>query len=122
MLVQAVALGWLGALSLRDRPASTRMTPATYQTLADEPDTGARGPHIRAVFAPAMTLGDLMALLAANGLTIVRGPSDAGAYTLAFDRMRPQRPPVSNATVAALRTDAHVLFVEPAVNDAAVAR
>lgn len=122
VVVQAIALGWLGGVSLRDRDrAATAHGPASYQTLAlDEahPDTG---PHIRAVFAPAMTLADLSALLAAKGLIIVRGPSTAGAYTLAFadPHVAASTP---DATVAELRRDAHVLFVEPAVNDAAAAR
>ncbi len=119
VLVQAVALGWLGA-SLRDRPSSA-VPPAAYQTLAADPMSAIPGPHIRAVFAPAMTLGELKALLAANKLTIVRGPSDAGAYTLASTDARATAAGLE-PIVAALRTDARVLFVEPAVNDAAVAR
>lgn len=119
VLVQALAIGWMGA-SLRERPPSAA-PPGAYQTLAADPVSPLPGPHIRAVFAPAMTLGELKSLLSANRLTIVRGPSDAGAYTLA--------PTDALATaagldpiLASLRTDARVLFVEPAVNDAAVAR
>lgn len=114
-MVQAVALGWLGA-SLRDRPAAA-MPLSQYETLSADPAAMGPGPHIRAVFAPNMTLADLKSLLAANGLTVIRGPSDAGAYTLA-----PADPRATAArlepTIAALRADARVLFVEPAVNDA----
>lgn len=113
VLVQAVALGWLGA-SLRYRPQSV-VSPAPYRTLSSDPVPVAPGPHIRAVFAPAMTLAELKALLSSDNLTIVRGPSDAGAYTLASTRPLPSGP---EPLVAALRTDARVLFVEAAVNDA----
>jgi hypothetical protein len=117
VLVQAIALGWLGASS-RYRPQSA-VLPASYQTLSADPVSPTPGPHIRAVFAPAMTLAELKALLASNGLTIVRGPSDAGAYTLASIRALPAGP---EPIVAALRTDARVLFVEAAVNDTPGAR
>jgi anti-sigma factor RsiW len=114
VLLQAVALGWLG-VSLRYRPQSVVLPPAPYQTLSSDPVPAAPGPHIRAVFAPAMTLAELKALLSSNNLTIVRGPSDAGAYTLASTRPMPAGP---EPLVATLRTDARVLFVEAAVNDA----
>jgi len=117
VLVQAVALGWLGA-SLRDRPQSA-VPPAQYQTLSADPVPLAPGPHIRAVFAPAMTLAELKALLSSNDLTIVRGPSEAGAYTLASTRAMPMG---IEPVVAALRTDARVLFVEAAVNDTPAVR
>lgn len=117
VLVQAVALGWLGA-SLRDRPQSV-VPPAQYQTLSADPVPLAPGPRIRAVFAPAMTLAELKTLLSSNDLTIVRGPSDAGAYTLASTRAMPSG---VEPVVAALRTDARVLFVEAAVNDTPAVR
>ena len=119
VVVQAVALGWLGA-TLRDRAASAQ--PGSYQTLSTDPSfstdakAAASGPHIRAVFAPVMTLGELKSLLAANGLVVIRGPSDAGAYTLAAADARIGAGVIERA-VAALRSDARVLFVEPAVND-----
>jgi hypothetical protein len=118
-VVQAVALGWLGA-TLRDRPAASALV-AKYQTLSADPQTAATGPRIRAVFAPAMTLADLKSLLAANNLIVVRGPSDAGAYTLASNDARIGAGGL-DASVAALRSDARVLFVEPAVNDSPAAR
>jgi anti-sigma factor RsiW len=117
VLVQAVALGWLGASS-RYRPQPV-MPPAPYQTSSADPVPPASGPHIRAVFAPAMMLGELKALLSSNELTIVRGPSDAGDYTLASTRA----PPAGlEPVVASLRTDARVLFVEAAVNDVPAVR
>ena len=118
VVVQAVALGWLGA-SLRDRPAASALV-AKYQTLSTDPAIAPPGPHIRAVFAPGMTLSELKSLLAANHLIVIRGPSDAGAYTLASTDARPGAG--LDASVAALRSDARVLFAEPAVNDSPAAR
>jgi Putative zinc-finger len=117
VLVQALALAWLGAAS-RYRPQSA-MLPAPYQTLSADAVSPVAAPRIRAVFAPAMTLAELKALLASNDLTIVRSPSDAGAYTLASTRALPAGP---EPVVAALRTDARVLFVEAAVNDTPAVR
>jgi hypothetical protein len=119
VVVQAVALGWLGA-SLRDRPATSELV-AKYQTLSTDPATAASGPHIRAVFAPGMTLAELKSLLAANNLIVIRGPSNAGAYTLASTDAGISAGGLDNS-VAALRSDARVLFVEPAVNDSPTAR
>jgi hypothetical protein len=117
VLAQALALGWLGA-SLRDRPRSA--APAgQYQTLSADPAPALPGAHIRVVFAPAMTLAELKSLLSSRNLTIVRGPSDAGAYTLASTSATPGG---VEPVVTALRTDARVLFVEAAVNDAAAVR
>jgi putative zinc finger protein len=115
VLVQAVALGWLGIARLH--PAPPGAPGSQYETLSVDPQYTATGPHIRVVFAPTMTLVDLKALLAPNHLLIVRGPTDAGAYTLASTD-----PHVTAAqlapTVAILRSDPRVLFAEPAVNDA----
>jgi hypothetical protein len=119
VLVQALALGWLG-VSLRERQPAA-IPSVRYETLAADPVSAMPGPHIRAVFAPATTLGELKSLLAANELTIVRGPSDAGAYTLAPLDARATAAAVE-PIVASLRTDARVLFVEAAVNDAPVVR
>ncbi len=118
VVLQAVALGWLGA-SLRDRPAASGPV-ANYQTLSADAAAAAPGPHIRAVFAPGMTLAEMKALLAANNLIVVRGPSDAGAFTLA-STVRDAAGGL-DAPVAALRSDPRVLFVEPAVNDSPGAR
>ncbi|HLN48903.1 MAG TPA: zf-HC2 domain-containing protein [Steroidobacteraceae bacterium] len=119
VVLQAVALGWLGA-SLRDRPAASAPV-GKYQTLSTDPATAAPGAHIRAVFAPGMTLGELKSLLAANHLMVIRGPSDAGAYTLASADSRVGADGL-DTSVTALRSDARVLFVEPAVNDMPAAR
>ena len=119
VLVQALGLGLLGGAFVARRAADAAAP--RYQTLSTPAPTVAPGVHIRAVFTPATTLGELKALLAAQQLTIVRGPSEAGAYTLgsvdprfAASRLEP--------TIGALRADARVLFVEPALNDEASAR
>jgi hypothetical protein len=76
----------------------------------------APGSRIRVVFSPAMPLGALQSLLAQSALTIVHGPSDAGAYTLAFTDPRSATQRLGPA-IAALRRDARVMFAEPAVID-----
>jgi len=116
VILQTVALGWLGA-SMRHRPAASAV--ASYETLSADQLPIAPGPHIRVLFAPTMTLADLKSLLAANALTIIRGPSDVGAYTLA-----PLDQHLTGAllvpAISALRCDTRVLFVEYAVNDEAM--
>jgi hypothetical protein len=118
VLVQALALAWLG-VSLR-HPARAGAAPPRYETLSSDTQHAPVGPHIRAVFTPTMTLTDLHALLAANHLMIVRGPTDAGAYTLTSTN-----PLMSTAQLAPiaeiLRNDARVLFAELAINDAPAA-
>jgi hypothetical protein len=115
VLVQAVALGWLG-VSLR-HPSPQGAPGSGYETLSADPQYAA-APHIRVVFAPTMTVADLKALLTANHLMVVRGPTDAGAYTLASTDPHATATQLDPA-VATLRSDARVLFAEPAINDAA---
>jgi hypothetical protein len=59
-----------------------------------------------------MTLAELKSLLAAQGLTIVYGPSDAGAYTLASTTPDESAKRLA-AILGALRLDPRALFVEP---------
>jgi anti-sigma factor RsiW len=113
-LVQSIALGVLGT-SLFHRSLQADREPR-YATLSSASVPVAPGAHIRAVFSPGMSLGALKLLLAQNTLTIVRGPSDVGAYTLAFTDPRSATQRLGPA-IAALRMDARVMFVEPAVND-----
>ncbi len=117
VILQTVALGWLGA-SMRHRPASGAGD-APYETLSADRLPISPGPHIRVLFAPTMTLEELKSLLAANSLTVIRGPSDVGAYTLA-----PLDQHLTGAllapTISTLRGDSRVLFVEYAVNDGAM--
>jgi anti-sigma factor RsiW len=112
--VQAVALCIVGA-TLFHRSGQADREPR-YVTMSSAPAPVASGSRIRVVFAPDMSLGALQSLLAQNALTIVRGPSEAGAYTLAFLDARATREPV-DPVIAALRSDARVMFVEPAAID-----
>ncbi|HMD75579.1 MAG TPA: zf-HC2 domain-containing protein [Steroidobacteraceae bacterium] len=114
VLVQGVALGALGtALFHRSNEAGRE---PLYTTLASEGPSRVPGEHIRAVFSPSLSVGALKALLADNGLTIIAGPSDAGAYTLALTGPRASGVGLEHA-IAGLRSDVRVMFVEPAVND-----
>ncbi len=119
VFVQAVALGALGT-ALFHRSGEAGREP-NYTTLSLVEPTKVPGAHIRAVFSPSLSVVELKALLADNALTIVAGPSDANAYTLALtDAHAPERG--LERTIAALRGDARVLFAEPAVNDGAGVR
>ncbi len=118
-LVQAVALGIVGA-AMFHRSADAGQEPR-YATLAAEAPPVSAGEHIRAVFSPYVTLGALDALLAGNALTIIRGPSDAGVYTLAFTDANGAAGRLER-TIDALRANPQVKFAEPAVNDEAGVR
>ena len=107
VLVQALMLAVIGAA-----------TGMRYLTLASGPPPPALESPIRAVFASTMTLAELRSLLVSHGLMIVRGPSDAGVYTLVSSDPHPSAGRLGT-TMAALRADARVRFVEPAVNDEA---
>jgi hypothetical protein len=111
-LMQAVALGTV-ATSWLQHSAQLAREPR-YATLSAAPAPVAPGSRIRVVFSASMPLGALQALLAQNALTVVRGPSAAGAYTLAFTDSRAAAERL-NPTIAALRRDADVMFAEPAV-------
>lgn len=114
-LAQSVALGTVGTALYHHSLQADRA--ARYTTLSSIPAPVAAGSRIRAVFSPSMSLDALNLLLTQNALTIVRGPSDAGAYTLAFTDPRSATARL-DAVIAALRTDSRVIFVEPAVNEA----
>jgi hypothetical protein len=119
VVVQTVGLALLGGALLQRAPAGP--TAARYATLASSPPPVASGAHIRAVFAATTTLADLKQLLAPAQLTIVRGPSEAGAYTLAST----DRQLTGNRleqTIEALRRRPQVLFAEPAADEEAGAR
>jgi anti-sigma factor RsiW len=113
VVIQALTLGWVG-LSATRRMQDSAM--ARYETLSSDRPIPA-GPHIRAVFAPNMTMAELRALLAANHLIVVSGPSESGVFTLKADASAADLPATA---LAALRRDVQVLFAEPAVNDATV--
>jgi hypothetical protein len=106
VVVQAIGLGAFAAYLYGHTPVDPH-----YRTLSSDAP-GTSGPEVRAVFSPAMTLSDLTALLVSEHLTIVHGPSDAGAYTLASTAPASTRENLP-AVVAALRRDPHAIFVEP---------
>jgi hypothetical protein len=128
VVVQAIGIGVLGSLLLARseslRPPATPV--AGYETLsapAVEPPAG----QLRAVFAEDMTLGQLGGLLAARGLQVVSGPSEAGVYTLGLVPMRPQAGAPGTASAAAvsaallaLRADRRVRFAEPTASARAI--
>jgi anti-sigma factor RsiW len=118
-LVQAVALGVIGT-AMFHRSAGVSQEPR-YATLSADAQPVAAGEHIRAVFAPDVTLGALNAMLARNALTIISGPSDAGVYTLAFTDAHGATGRLDRA-IATLRAQPSVKFAEPAVNDEAGVR
>jgi anti-sigma factor RsiW len=117
--VQAIALSFVGA-TLFQRSVQTDREPR-YITMSSVPGPVPAGSRIRVVFSADMSLGALQSLLTQNALTVIHGPSSAGAYTLAFTNARTASQPV-DPIIAALRNDARVLFVEPAMNDGASAQ
>jgi hypothetical protein len=81
-----------------------------YQTLGADAAIP-RHATIRAVLDPALSLGDLQAMLAELRLQIVGGPSSAGVFSLAPEAGAAS---VTTAqTVSMLRSRAGVRFAEP---------
>jgi hypothetical protein len=111
-IVQAIGLGAIGASFLNRTPDAGR-----YETRSvASPVVGEA--RIRAVFKPTMTLGELQALLIAQRLRIVAGPSESGVFTLATSDAIADRRQL-DTLLGGLRSDARVLFAEPASNDRA---
>jgi len=92
-----------------------------FRVLAPAPDyytvtsPAPRVPHevIRAVFAPATTLGELQAMLDESQLRIIAGPTEAGVYSLAANSKRPV-----SSSLALLRKHDLVRFAEPTQREA----
>jgi len=83
---------------------------AVYRTLGADAEVP-RHATIRAVLDPALSLGDLQAMLAELRLQIVGGPSSAGVFSLAPEAGATS---VTTAqTVSLLRSRAGVRFAEP---------
>jgi anti-sigma factor RsiW len=78
--VEALLLGTLSTVVYHSRQVAA--TPAEFRTVTSAPTTPV-APGVRAVFSPALTLGELQALLADARLKIAGGPSEDGVYTLA---------------------------------------
>jgi hypothetical protein len=106
LAAQAAAILVLGAL-LWQRAAA----PA-YRTVTETaPTLQATGPVVKAIFDDQVRLADVKEILAAAGLVVAAGPSEAGVYTLvARDGRSTAIPP---ATLARLRADPRVRFAEP---------
>ncbi len=77
--IEALLVGTLSTLLYQSRQATTA---AEYRTVSSTPNSPS-APGVRAVFSPALTLGELQALLGEAGLRIAGGPSEDGVYTLA---------------------------------------
>ena len=77
---EALLLGTLSTLLYQSR--NTDPGAGQFRTVTSDAATAAV-PGVRAVFSPALTLGELQALLDQAGLKIEDGPSADGVYTLA---------------------------------------
>lgn len=108
VVVQAIGLALVGR-ALLSQPDASRGTAASYQTLSNN-EPAAPGARIRAVFAGAMSTEQLRALLRAQRLSIVAGPTEAGVFTLGIEG--PARS--TEAALEGLRSDPLVQFAEPA--------
>lgn len=102
-LVAAVVVEAVGLATL----STGFLVSAPYQTLSSPAPSAARA-SLRAVFAPQLPQSELQALLQRNGLQIVAGPSEAGAYALAMTTNAS-----TESALAALRADPRVIFAEP---------
>jgi len=114
LVVQTFGLGLLGTALWRHSSTEPTASASRYETLTSAPVSTDGRPQLRVVFAPGTTLAELADLLGSVHGTIVSGPSEAGAYTVAVpgDRARPE---ASDAPIVRLRTDRRVLFAEPVV-------
>lgn len=106
--LQAAAIAALCVALWRAPPAPA---PA-YRTVTDAPVGATIGvPVVKAIFDDQVRLADVKDILAASGLVIAAGPSEAGVYTLVpRDAGVADIPP---ATLARLRSDPRVRFAEP---------
>lgn len=102
LLVAALGWWWLQAPLAGDA--------APYRTLTQREAAGAEGPRWRVVFERQRSVGELQVLLARQGLVIVGGPSEAGAFTLG--PAGPAGTPDADAVAAQLRQVPGVVFAE----------
>jgi predicted anti-sigma-YlaC factor YlaD len=103
--IAVLALGALGLVSA-GRWMHGGALPSEYRTVTT---SAPRPPDevIRAVFAPAITLVELQAILDEAQLRIVSGPTEAGVYSLAANSDRPV-----TDSLSLLRRHASVRFAE----------
>jgi hypothetical protein len=117
VIVQAIGLALSGRALLTQ---SQGVLPgeagsADYHTLSSA-GPAVSGARIRVVFAPSMTTDALRALLRAQHLEIVAGPSEAGVFTLGLEAGAGS----TAAALQVLRADPLVRFSEPAAADALI--
>jgi hypothetical protein len=106
LLGSVLALWWL-----QSRAPLAAADAAPYRTLALPDPAAATGTRWRVVFQEQRTLQELQALLRAQGLTVVAGPSEAGVFTLAADAAQ-RSAAEPDAVAARLRESALVRFAE----------
>jgi hypothetical protein len=107
LALQAAAIAVLCISLWRSAPASP-----PYRTVTDTPaGPTIAGPVVKAIFDDQVRLADVKDILAASGLVVATGPSEAGVYTLVpRDAGLADIPP---ATLERLRADPRVRFAEP---------
>lgn len=105
VVVQAIGLALFAALLLQRERSEAR-----YETLTRAP-ARAIPAAIRLVPAPALTLAELQAMLAAEKLHVVESNAGGSIYGLAFDAVVP--PGAVAAAVERLRAHRGVLLAEP---------
>lgn len=110
VIIEAIGLTLLGA---RPWERSDSTAQAGYQTLTQTPAVALAPATMRLVLAGDMRVAELQALLQANSLQIVGGPSEAGVYALA-PLGDPQAAAANLPTqLAKLRATPGVRFAEP---------
>jgi hypothetical protein len=108
--VQTVAIGallgtvWWQSRETLEAPRFTTLTSAS---------TVARGPVIRVVFAPEVSITGINIVLRSIPAEIVAGPSEAGVFTLALPNQQEAADRVHQALIR-LRSDPQVIFAEVA--------
>jgi anti-sigma factor RsiW len=86
-----------------------RPAPGTYRTVTDTAPAPLAGQEVvKAVFADEVRIADVKEILAATGLVVAAGPSEAGVYTLVARDAQVRAG--SPATLARLRADPRVRF------------
>ena len=109
--VQAIAIAlllatvWWQSRATLEAPRFTTLTSSS---------SVARGPVIRVVFSPDVSITDINGVLRAIPAEIVSGPSEAGVFTLSLPDADDEADRVHQALIR-LRSDPHILFAEVAM-------
>lgn len=102
VVVQAVGLATLGL-------AAWNGGGSQYDTVTDPtPVSAGEAPEVRLVFDPSTSVGTMNELLGRHGLTIVSGPTSAGALTAAMSGSA-----TPESVAATLSGDPNVRFAQP---------